>query len=283
MGGFLRDNHAFILAARDAPPPPLYRPRATIRLPCRMTDPALLRRRFLAEARTLRNERRDFHEWHRGRPHYLLWALDVDTPPLRARVAEAQRALDGLLLAGYRRQPHVTLALCGFPATEATADDEFDARLIAAQLAALQAAAPAPFALEIGGLESFSSAPFLSVHDAGDALATIRRCLHADAPHPQGDYVPHVTVGLYAGAWPTAAVARRFQTLADAPRLPCRVTRLSLMGYAAADIGGALFTLADYELGTHELRWRDTKAAPAGTGTALTTTAGQRAPHAETP
>ena len=79
------------------------------------------------------------------------------------------------------------------------------------------------------------------------------------------------------------AVARRFQTLADAPRLPCRITRLSLMGYAAADIGGALFTLADYELGTHELRWRDTKAAPAGTGTALTTTAGQRAPHAETP
>jgi hypothetical protein len=121
------------------------------------------------------------------------------------------------------------------------------------------------------------------VHDAGGALSTIRRCLHAGGPHPQGDYVPHVTVGLYADAWPTAAVARRFQTLADAPRLPCRITRLSLMGYAAADIGGALFTLADYELGTHELRWRDTKAAPAGTGTALTTTAGQRAPHAETP
>ncbi len=222
-----------------------------------MTDPALLRRRFLAEVRTLRNERRDFHEWHRGRPHYLLWALDVDTPPLRARLAAAQRALDGLLLDGYRRQPHVTLALCGFPATgPSTATDEFDQRLIAAQLAALQAAAPAPFALEIGGLESFSSAPFLSVHDAGGALATIRRCLHADAPHPQGDYVPHVTVGLYADVWPTAEVARRFQALAATPRLHCRITRLSLMGYAAADIGGALFTLADYELATRELRWR---------------------------
>lgn len=222
-----------------------------------MTDSALLRRRFLAEVRTLRNERRDFHEWHRGRPHYLLWALDVNTPPLRARLAAAQRALDGLLLDGYRRQPHVTLALCGFPATgPSTATDEFDQRLIAAQLAALQAAAPAPFALEIGGLESFSSAPFLSVHDAGGALATIRRCLHADAPHPQGDYVPHVTVGLYADVWPTAEVARRFQALAAAPRLPCRITRLSLMGYAAADIGGALFTLADYELAERELRWR---------------------------
>ena len=122
-----------------------------------MTDPARLRQRFLAEPHTLRNERRDFHEWHRGRPHYLLWALDVDTAPLRARVAAAQRALDGLLLEGYVRQPHITLALCGFPATgPLRAEDEFDDALIATQLAALQASAPPVFELGIGGLESFS-------------------------------------------------------------------------------------------------------------------------------
>ncbi|HMY79709.1 MAG TPA: 2'-5' RNA ligase family protein, partial [Thauera aminoaromatica] len=67
-----------------------------------MTDPATLRRRFLAEPLTLRNEHRDFHEWHRGRPHYLLWAIDMDLPAARARVAAAQHALDGLLLDGYR-------------------------------------------------------------------------------------------------------------------------------------------------------------------------------------
>ena len=230
-----------------------------------MTAPALLRQRFLAEPHTLRNERRDFHDWHRGRPHYLLWALDVDAPPLRARVAAAQRALDGLLLDGYVRQPHITLALCGFPAAgPVRAEDEFDDGLIAAQLAALQATAPPAFELGIGGLESFSSAPFLSVHDSTAALATLRRCLHADGQHPQGGYVAHVTVGLYADAWPTAVVARRFRAFDDAPHLPCRITRLSLMGYVAADIGGELFTLADYHLAERRLQWRGAQAEPAG-------------------
>ena len=230
-----------------------------------MTAPTLLRQRFLAEPHTLRNERRDFHEWHRGRPHYLLWALDMDAPPLRARVAAAQRALHGLLLEGYVRQPHITLALCGFPATgPLRAEDEFDDDLITAQLAALQAMAPPAFELGIGGLESFSSAPFLSVHDSTAALATLRRCLHADGQHPQGGYVAHVTVGLYAEAWPTAEVARRFRALDDAPHLPCRITRLSLMGYVAADIGGELFTLADYHLAERRLQWREARQGLAG-------------------
>ena len=86
-----------------------------------MTAPDLLRQRFLAAPHTLRNERRDFHEWHRGRPHYLLWALD------------------------------------------------------------------------------------------------------------------------------------------DVAHLPCRITRLSLMGYVAADIGGELFTLADYHLAERRLQWREAR------------------------
>lgn len=227
-----------------------------------MTDPAFLRRQFLATPFTIRNERRDFHAWRRGRSHYLLWALDVDTPAVRARVAAAQHALTGLLLDGYARQPHVTLALCGFPARSGRpAHDEFDFERIAAQLAALQTANPGGFDIEIGGLESFSSAPFLHVEDDGTALATLRRCLHAEAAHPQGLYVPHVTVGLYADAWPTAAVAQRFEPLADTPRLHCRITHLSLMGYVAAEIGGTLFKVADYGLDDGHLHWHASASA----------------------
>ncbi len=231
-----------------------------------MSDTSTLRRHFLAEPLTVRNERRDFPDWHRGRPHYLLWALDVDTPALRERVAMAQDALDGLLLGGYRRQLHVTVALCGFPARDRTpAADEFDPRLIVRQAGALTAAGVGAFDIAIGGLESFSSAPFLSVQDDGDALATLRRCLHLDGPHPQGRYVPHVTVGLYADAWPTAEVARRFAALDAAPGIGCRITRLSLMGYVAAEIGGALFTLADYRLDSGRLHWHAAAAACLGT------------------
>jgi hypothetical protein len=223
-----------------------------------MTDPATLRRRFLAEPHTLRNARGDFSAWHRGRLHYLLWALDVDRAPVRTRVADARHALDGLLLDGYRRQPHVTLALCGFPAQAPSAADEFDAAWLDARVAALRAARIAPFTIEIGTLESFSSAPFLCVQGGGDALDALRACLQPAVGHPQGDYVAHVTVGLYAGEWPTAAVASRFAAFRAGPPLRCEITRISLMGYVAEEIGGALFTLADWQLAAQTLQWHDT-------------------------
>lgn len=221
-----------------------------------MTELTTLRQRFLGAPLTLRNERRDFPEWHRGRRNYVLWAIDVDTPAVRGRMEAAQRALDGLLLDGYQRQPHVTLALCGFPAqARAPAEDEFDHHLIAAQVAALQSQGLSAFDIEIGGLESFSSAPFLTVHEGHDTFATLRHCLHIESPHPQAPYVPHVTVGLYADAWSSAEVADRFTQIPAVPRLHRRVTHLSLLSYTAAQIGGALRTLAQYELETGRMHW----------------------------
>lgn len=229
-----------------------------------MTQLTPFRQRFLADPLTLRNERRDFPEWHLGRPHYVLWALEVDTSAVSARIAAAQQALDGLLLDGYQRQPHITLALCGFPAQAcAPAQDEFDHHLIVSQVTALQSQGLAAFDIEIGGLESFSSAPFLTVHEGQGAFATLRRCLHVEGPHPQRPYVPHLTVGLYADAWPSAEVADRFAQLAAAPRLHHRVTRLSLLGYDAAKIGGALFTIAEYALETGRMHWHAPLAADA--------------------
>ena len=201
-----------------------------------MITPAALRQRFLAEPLTLRNERRDFGDWHRGRPHYLLWAIDVDLPAVRSRITAAQRALDGLLLDGYRRQPHITLALCGFPArTARPAVDEFDRHWLQARIR--------------------------HVDGAAGPLGALRACLHADTPPPQGEYVPHVTVGLYADAYPTHSVAQRFDACAPVVPLRCAIERISLMGYVAAEIGGALFTLAEWDLAAHRLQWRSRLAA----------------------
>lgn len=222
-------------------------------------SPAQLRQQFLATGHTLRNERRDFPEWRQGRAQYVLWGIDADTPAVRARVQAAQQALDGLLLAPYRRQPHITLAVCGFPAqSQPGAPDEFDAQHIAAQLAALRARDTGAFRIEIGALESFAAAPFLTVRDDAQTLAALHRCLHTDTDnpqHPQGAYVPHVTVGLYADAWPCAQVAERFACLNDAPPLALTISRLHLLGYEAAEIGGALFTLAEYDLASGRMHW----------------------------
>ncbi len=205
---------------------------------------------FAAAGLTLRNVRRDFPEWHLGRPRYALWALDVDVSPVRQRVQAAQNHLAEFLLGDYQRQPHITLSLCGFPSDTPRHADDFGPETLRAQIDALQQARLEPFEIDIGALDSFTSAPYLTVSDVGGHIAALRRCLAAgDRNEPDGAYTPHVTVGLYADAWPTAAVQTRLDSFACGEPLRLRVTGVSLMAYAAREIGGPLTRVADYDFG----------------------------------
>lgn len=179
-------------------------------------------------------------------------------PAVARRVAATAGHLGDWLLEGYARQPHVTLDLCGFPCARPNSDDEFGRELLAGQIAALQAAGPAPFAIEIGDPDSFLSAPYLAVHDPVGGIAALRRCLAIDGKHRLlGDYVPHVTLGLYARAAPFASVLDRLFACRIADKLVCPIDRLSLMAYAPAEIGGQLVCLADFQLGSGALCWHD--------------------------
>lgn len=215
---------------------------------------------MIPEARTQPSIRRDFVEWHRGRQPYVFWALDVDVPAVADDVARHARLLGDALLEGYCRQPHVTLDVCGFPSRRPLYDDEFGPALLARQLAALRLARPEPFSIEIGEADSFLSAPYLTVRDTEGGIGALRRCLAIDGAHRLlGDYVPHVTIGLYARSLLFSEVrARLLAGRCDGLVFP--VARLSLMGYAPAEIGGRLERLADYELASGDWRWRD--AAP---------------------
>lgn len=204
---------------------------------------------------TVRNVCRDFPEWHLGRSPYVFWGLDVDFPAVRAQVRRAGEYLAGLLLDSYCRQPHVTLDLCGFPSVAAQHADDFAQEMLDRQCSALRAARLPAFEIEVGGLASFSSAPFLRVVDQGQ-IAALRQCLAVDGQHRlAGDYVPHVTVGLYADAWPIDEIALRFGKDAVGEQLRCRIERISLMSYELGLIGGELSRVADYELVSGEMRW----------------------------
>lgn len=218
---------------------------------------------WMAEGYTLRNERRDFVEWHRGRSPYVFWALDVDLPEVRLRQVQAAALMRDFLLEGYVRQPHVTLDLCGFPALSPAASDEFSADLLEKQWRAMQAAALSPFEITLGDLNSFSSAAYLEVSDGGE-IAALRGCLAGPAGHRlEGRFVPHVTVGLYADAWPAQAVLERLQSYAAVEPLCCRIERVSLMSYQPAEIAGPLTCLADYSLERATLDWHSLPASQA--------------------
>ncbi len=208
----------------------------------------------------MENVRRDFPEWHKGRARYLLWAIDVDRASVRAQVASASAHLLDLLLDDYRRQPHITLALCGFPASAPQYDDDVSLAQIEAQVAALRLALPRlrPFAIDIGTLSSFSSAPFLHVAVAGDEIAALRACLvpaMANMNHQADDYTAHVTVGLYQAAFPCAPVGLRLAAFPAAPATRCIVDCIKLMSYAAVDIAGPLTTHAQYHFDSGAIEW----------------------------
>lgn len=206
-----------------------------------------------AGARCIRNLRRDFVEWHRGRRRYALWAIDADSPVLRHRVEQARAHLGGLLLDGYRRQPHVTLSLCGFPSPAPSAPDECDASSVERQVAMLVRARPAPFGISVGGLSSFAMSPFLTVSDDEAGLSALRDRLGPGCDG--GAWTPHVTVGLYAGDWPAGPVRSRLSAFPKGPALRVPVTRVTLFTYDASEIDGTLERVAEFGLDDGRLRW----------------------------
>lgn len=204
-------------------------------------------------ATTIASRIGDFPEWHRGRPCYAVWAIALDDAAIQARLDGLRRALHGLLLPGGARQPHVTLQVCGFPAALPARPDDFGPQQLQAQLDALAGAAA--FELHIGGAFSFVSAACLSVRDPAGSLARLRAAWQQAAPCSDATpYVPHVTAGLYAGAWPLREVRARLQPLRRAPPLRLQVEALDWMSYDSRHVAGPLRPLLRVELAGGRVR-----------------------------
>jgi len=195
---------------------------------------------FLNQAFTIENVRRDFIEWHLGRPRYFLWAIDVDMQPVAERIAAAQRHLAPFLLPDYCRQPHITLSICGFPTVSPALPEDISEQAVLHQVDRLQKARLKPFSLAIGGLSSFSSAPFLTVQDSGQ-LNNLRGVLSVpDSTFRQECYMPHVTVGLYAGCYHIPELAPHLDVFPWRKPIELEINKVCLMHYESASIGGPL-------------------------------------------
>jgi len=195
---------------------------------------------FVRRPRCLGAQRRDYPEWHKGRPRYYVWAVDAETAPVDARLRRERAALDGRLVAPYTRHAHITVAACGFLTDAALHDDDVSAARLEAQARRLEALATPPFTVEVGGANSFASAPFLEVADRDGALARLRAAvLDGGGEYRTTPYVPHVTIGIYDGPHPTAAIAPRLGRRDDAA-ITLNVSRIGLYSYAAASLGSPL-------------------------------------------
>jgi 2'-5' RNA ligase len=186
-------------------------------------------------------EDRDFAEWHQGCPWCAVWVVLVDDAAVAVTVQAARHALGAALLARYDRQPHLTLAYRGLCAADGYPQAEFGAARLQADLAALQALEQPPFSVQLQGLGSFTTVPYLCVTQGSAELAGLHQALQPQPPMEGWRYVPHLTLGHYAQALPMLELVQRLYTLGiGQPALPLRVERLALVRYATQDIAGPL-------------------------------------------
>ncbi len=208
---------------------------------------------FLAAGTTFASSDGDFTEWHRGRPHFAVWAIAVRDSTVEQRMDTLRRRLGDLLRGDYRRQPHITLHVCGFPCASASLPHDFGREQLLRQVRRLAESRVAPFEISVVGPGSFASAPFLGIDDHTGGIRCLRDALALEGPDDRSTpYVPHLTLGLYADTHPTAEIVRR---LGERRMPPHRIVvdRLDLMAYESAVIGGPLHTLCSFDLARRRL------------------------------
>ena len=182
----------------------------------------------------------DHPDWHRGRQEYSVWLIELGSIGVCQKIDAAREHLSDFLIKPYQRQPHITVFVCGFLADTPRYDDDYSSERFERHLHLLREAAGRPFTLEIGGLNSFASAPFLEVADPEGGLDRLRAPLLSTGKEiGRSNYIPHVTVGLYSGAFPGSVVSERIYSF---PKAPCKVTvnRVTFASYRAQEIAGPL-------------------------------------------
>ena len=200
---------------------------------------------------TIAAENRDFPEWHHGRKTYAVWVLHCDAPTIQEKFDAARKHLAKYLLEPYRRQPHITLFVCGFLVDELQYNDDFTPAHLKAQIQTLERTHVQPCEIEIGGLNSFASAPYLEVHDLDGCIHRLRKILATGAPEFRtAPYIPHLTIGLYAESFSGQEVLERMAVFSSEP-VRWQVERVSLATYRAEEFAGRLRFERDIKINTH--------------------------------
>jgi len=196
-------------------------------------------------------EDRDFAEWHRGCPWGAVWVVRLEDGAVPALVEQVRTSLHPWLLPRYARQPHITVAYRGLMGDAAGHPHAaFTHQQLQQDIELLQAAQLARFEVRLSGVGSFTTVPYVAVLPSA-VLQQAHVALHAQAPYPGWQYVPHVTVGHYAQQLPMAQV---MQALAGsvAPGLlwEGKVDELWLARYQTHDIAGPLTFEGRFDLRT---------------------------------
>lgn len=194
--------------------------------------------------------RRDYPEWHHGREQYALWYIEIQNPDLILYLNQVKAFFSEYLLLPNTRQFHITLFICGFLTTEQeNFDDDFTQAQFQQQYQRLKSHQSQKIKLQIGGLNSFSSALYLEVIDTDLALEHIRtQCAQFSDEVAALSYCPHITVGLYKAAFPSQSILDKMAAF-PARQFEIDVSQIKFGYYQAQELQGPLHALHSISLG----------------------------------
>lgn len=213
-------------------------------------DRYLMYTNFLLSPKTVPCIDRDFYEWHNGIPYYGFWAVVVNDPDWIELYNSARIHVKQFVHLGYERLPHITITACGLLDCH-----HFSAEHFREQWRILNEMTISPFYLTIGSMNSFSSAPYLTVEDPEGVLKQIRDHLMViskeDTPV---EYQPHITLGLYEYALDTNEVADYLARFKYASIKPMLVNELDFCAYKTKEIQGPFKILKRVRLNSTEMK-----------------------------
>lgn len=189
----------------------------------------------------IQSELRDFPEWHHGREKYVIWLLRCEeNEDIRKRFLSAREHIKEYLLEPYKRQPHITLFVCGFLVKDITYNDDILEEQIESQKEALEKSGIGKFEVEIGRMNSFASAPFLEVEDIENGIFQLRSILSKGAREFRTEpFRPHLTIGLYADQYSSKEILKRMKEY-KREKIRWKVERVTLATYKTREVTGQL-------------------------------------------
>jgi 2'-5' RNA ligase len=201
---------------------------------------------FINTATTIAWDDIDFSDWHGGVKYYGFWALIIDDSEWLNAVNEAASYVSPYVLKGYQRQPHVSVITGGL-----MSDQHYSAANLNKHKQALIKANISPFSISLAGLDSFTSAPYLTVEDDSGSLECLRAALLASASDDSLDnYQAHITLGLYHSEFSTIALSKTINAF-EAPKvMPLIVPAVKFCSYQTNDIQGRITVLDSIKLKT---------------------------------
>jgi len=197
---------------------------------------------------------RDYPEWHLGRQNYALWYLEINDQKLVDYLDGLRRHFSDFLLEPNTRQYHVTLFICGFLTDESKAyKDDFSFSEFEQQREILRKKNFASFELKIGSVDSFSSALFVEIQDAGNILSLMRQKLGTVSNEIAAlDYCPHITLGLYRENYNSDLILQKISELPvqyKHAEFELKIEHLTFGYYQAQTLQGKLYPYQHLFLG----------------------------------